>query len=315
MENVVAPLGTALGRDQIRLAKRFTDRIVTVFDADEAGIRAVKRSMPLFLSEGVEPFCLILTDYKDPDEAVREIGIDEFRRMLDSAVPMVDFFLDRLEQQYDLRTLQGKNLAIEESLPILREIADSKEGDYLIERFRSRIGMREDRLVRLIRAGRLRDRRSVTRPSFSKSSLFDLPSDERNVVRGMLLREGFIDEVIESGVTKFFQEPNLIKLAEAMIDFKEHHGALDASAFCRSLEDENLASTVARWMQPPPEEDDLRPEVEGDMVLRHSLDALRMRRFDARKVEIIERMKHCAPCEEEYNQLAKELIEIKRLRS
>lgn len=309
LENTVAPLGTALGKEQIRLLKRFSGEMITVFDGDAAGLNAVKRSIPLFLSEGVEPRCLILRDDKDPDEAVNRLGITEFRRMLDTAGSIIDFLLDTVTTQYDLNTMQGRNLALEECLPMLREIADSKEGDYLIERFSSRIRIREDRVRRTVRSG-LQSRRKE--PAKGRKSLFDFPADERNVVRGMLTQEGFIDRVLESGILKDLEDPLLKDLAGRMVAFKDEMGSCDPVSFSRSLEDQNLASVVAGWLKPRPEEDDLRPEVDGGRTIDHSLDSIRLRKIERRKAEIKERMKQCPPGEEEYNLLAKELLSIGR---
>jgi len=310
MENTVAPLGTALGREQIRIVKRFTDDVITVFDADEAGIRAVKRSIPLFLAEGIEPRCLILKQHKDPDEAVNSLGMDAFRELLDTSVSMIDFLLDALETQYNLKTIQGRNLAVEECLPVLREIADSKEGDYLIERFSFRIRVREDRLRRILSSGAGLGHSNREKGAESKKSLFDFPADERNVVRGMLLRQGFMDRVIESGVLKDLEDSVLSSLAQGMVRFREQTGGFDAVSFSNSLEDEQFASVVAGWLRPKPEEDDLRPEVDGDLTIDHSLDRIRLRKLEQRKAEIQERMKRCIPGEEEYNNLARELLAI-----
>ena len=309
LENTVAPLGTALGKDQIRLLKRFSSEMITVFDGDEAGLRAVKRSIPLFLSEGIEPRCLILHDDKDPDEAVNRVGITAFRRMLDTAGSMIDFLLDTVTAQYDVNTMQGRNLALEECLPVLREIADSKEGDYLIERFSSRIRVREDRVRRTVRSGPENRRKG---PANERKSLFDFPADERNVVRGMLLQEGFIERVLESGVLKDIEDPLLMDLAGRMVRFREEAGRCDPISFANSLEDQNLASVVAGWLKPRPEEDDLRPEVDGGTAIDHSLDSIRLRKIEKRKAQIKERMKHCPPGEEEYNVLARELLAIGR---
>ena len=309
LENTVAPLGTALGKDQIRLLKRFSSEMITVFDGDEAGLRAVKRSIPLFLSEGIEPRCLILHDDKDPDEAVNRIGITAFREMLDTAGSMIEFLLDTVTAQYDVNTMQGRNLALEECLPVLREIADSKEGDYVIERFSSRIRVREDRLRRTVRSGPENRRKG---PANSRKSLYDFPADERNVVRGMLLWEAFIERVLESGVLKDIEDPLLKDLAGRMVAFREEAGRYDPVSFSNSLDDQDLASVVAGWLKPRDEDDDLRPEVAGDILLNHSLDSIRLRKIEKRKAEIKERLTQCPSSEEEYNLLAKELKEIGR---
>lgn len=310
LENVVAPLGTALGSEQIRLLKRFSTEIVTVFDGDEAGVRAVKRSIPLFLAEGIEPRCLILTEDKDPDEAVNRIGIDGFRDLLDKAVSMIDFLLDGLAVRYDLNSLHGRNLALEECIPVIKEIADSKERDYFMERFSSGIRIKEERLRRIVRSGFPHQRRDSLKQK--RRTLFDFPADERNVVRGILLREDFMDRVLESGVLKDLEDPVLKELAALMITFREEAGFFEAAAFSRSVEDEKLASILAGWLQPKPEEDDLRPEVDGCRAMDQSLDCIRLRKLEKRKSEIKERMRRCPPGEEEYNRLAQELLSIGR---
>ncbi|MBM4327637.1 MAG: DNA primase [Deltaproteobacteria bacterium] len=312
MENVAAPLGTALGSEQVRLAKRFSQRIVLVFDGDEAGIRAVKRSIPLFLAESLEPDCVILSEHKDPDEAVNRLGIDGFRSLLDGAVPLIDVFIEDLEANYDLKSLHGRNLAVEECLPILREIADSPERDYLIERFASRFHVREDRLRKLLTARKPHRVGSVPSSEAGRKSLFDFDPAERDVVRGMLLKDGFMDEVLERGAVKHMEDPILRSIAERMIAFKDRTEKFDSIAFCRSLDEQEFASVVASWMKPRHEEDDLRPEVDGDLAIYESLDRLCLRGIERRKQEIMERMKRCIPCDEEYNRLAQELLTIGR---
>jgi DNA primase len=309
-ENTVAPLGTALGVEQISLIKRFCGRALTLFDSDEAGLRALKRSIPLFLAAEMEPSCLILDQDKDPDEAIKRLGAQAFHKLLERAVPMIDYFLGYLESQYDVSTIHGRNLALEECLPILREVADSKERDYFIERLSSRIRIREDRLIRLLRDER--GKRYQKTKTGSTKTLFDFPADERNVVRGMLLMEGVIERVVERGLAKRILDPTLAVLAERIIVFRQETGRFEASDFLNALEDEHLASIVAGWMKPRPEEDDLRPEVDGMLTVEESLDRIRLRSLEQRKAEIKDRMKKCIPGEEEYNLLAQELWSIGR---
>jgi DNA primase len=308
-ENTVAPLGTALGQEQVRLIRRFTDQVVTVFDGDEAGLHAVRRCIPLFLAEGIEPRCVILKEDKDPDEAVNRIGQEGFRRLLDHAGPMVDFLLDSIAERHDLGTLRGRNLAVEECLPALLEIANSRAGDYFIERVSSRTRVREDRLRHLMKS-RSRERTDSRVAPPRSRIFFDSPAHERNVVRGMLLREGFIDRVLESGVLKDLEDPILSGLAARIVSYNQQTGRFDPVLFAGCLEDANLSELVAQWLKPRPEEDDLRPEFDGDQVMDQSLDAIRLRKLEKRKEEIKQRMKQCVPGDEEYNVLATELSAI-----
>jgi len=314
LENTVAPLGTSLGSEQIRLLRRFSDQVITIFDGDEAGLRAARRAIPMFLAEGLEPRCVILKEHKDPDEAITSIGVEGFRRLLDYAVPMVDYLLESVAQRYDLGSFRGRNLAVEECLPVLREIANSTGRDYFIERFASRIRVREERLRQIIKAGGRVDStsRAGNTASHRRLSLFDFPTDERNVVRGMLLSDAFIERVLESGVLKDLENPVLSDLAHRMVSFRQEAGVFDALAFARSLDDENLAALVARSLSPRREENDITPEFDGDRTVDQSLDAIRLRKLEKRKEEIKQRMRQCVPGEEEYNSLARELVTIGR---
>ena len=51
--NVVAPLGTALTREQLRLLKKFAQRAIMLFDGDAAGTKAAARAVPFFLAEQI----------------------------------------------------------------------------------------------------------------------------------------------------------------------------------------------------------------------------------------------------------------------
>ncbi len=305
VENVVASMGTALGTEQIKLLKRFSSTILTIFDGDEAGLRAVKRSIPLFLSESVEPRCLILTEDKDPDEAIRRLGVEGFRKKVGEAVSMIDFFLETITRNHSLNTVQGRDVALEECIPVLREIADSKERDYLIERFSSALKIREDRLHSA--SSRRGSPTKAVAHRGGVNNLFAFPGDERNVVRGMLFKEGFIEQVTQSGLLKEIEHPILSTLAQEMATFQQNTGAFDPTAFALSLEDETMASLVAAWLKPRPEEDDLRPEVDGDIVIQESLNSLRLRKLAKRKTEIQEKMKTISAQDEDFKELAKEL--------
>jgi DNA primase len=312
LEHVVAPLGTAIGPEQVRLVRRFTGEVVTVFDGDEAGQRAARRAIPLFLAEGIEPRCVVLRDDKDPDEAINRLGADGFRAVLANAVSMVDFLLEGLSARHDLTTLHGRNLAVEEALPLLRDIADSKERDYLLERFSWTLKVREDRLRRLVQSRPASGLpRKDTGPGKGKT-LFDFPAAERNVVRGMLLRDGFIERAAESGVVKDLEDPVLKALAERMLAFRSQTRRFDPIAFSSALESPDMASIVATWLSPRAEEDDLRPEVDGDRAIDDSLDMIRRGKLEKRKAEIQERMRRCDAGNEEYNELARELLQLGR---
>ena len=74
VSNVVSILGTAMTEQHVRLLRRFADRIVLLFDADEAGETAVNRAVELFMTQPVDFAVASMPDGTDPDEFLMERG-------------------------------------------------------------------------------------------------------------------------------------------------------------------------------------------------------------------------------------------------
>ena len=94
--NVVAMLGTALTRAQVDLIRRYTTRVAAVFDPDEAGRKALARSLELFLAGNVHARAVILPDGHDPDEFVRVHGREKMDEVVAKAWPMADYYIDQI---------------------------------------------------------------------------------------------------------------------------------------------------------------------------------------------------------------------------
>lgn len=98
IENVVAPLGTALTENQLALLWRMTPQPVLCFDGDGAGIRAANRAVGLALpalQPGRSVRFAMLPDGKDPDDLVRHEGRGPFDAVLAAARPLADMVWSR----------------------------------------------------------------------------------------------------------------------------------------------------------------------------------------------------------------------------
>jgi DNA primase len=91
VENVVAPLGTALTENQLALLWKMSAQPVLCFDGDGAGIRAANRAADLALPHilpGKSVSFALLPDGKDPDDLVRQDGRAPFDRVIAEAKPL-----------------------------------------------------------------------------------------------------------------------------------------------------------------------------------------------------------------------------------
>jgi len=96
IKNIVATSGTALSQDQLKNLKRLADNLIVSFDKDEAGIKAMERSLDLFSNFDFNVKVLDLNGYKDPAEAA-EKNPDYLKTALEKTqlafVSLFDFYL------------------------------------------------------------------------------------------------------------------------------------------------------------------------------------------------------------------------------
>ncbi len=94
----VAPLGTAVTEDQLRLVWRIHNEPVIALDGDTAGLRAAMRvvdlALPMLEAGKSLRFC-IMPEGLDPDDLIRAQGADSMRKLVEGAVPMVQLLWRR----------------------------------------------------------------------------------------------------------------------------------------------------------------------------------------------------------------------------
>ncbi len=94
----VAPLGTALTEDQVRLLWRLASEPILSFDGDSAGrkaaFRAVETVLP-HLKPGYSLRFAFLPDGLDPDDLIRQQGADAMERILGETKSLADVLWDR----------------------------------------------------------------------------------------------------------------------------------------------------------------------------------------------------------------------------
>ncbi|HEY3374815.1 MAG TPA: DNA primase [Candidatus Aquicultor sp.] len=125
--NVVATLGTAFTHEHVELLKRFAERVVLVFDADAAGIKAAE-SASSYLSEfrlpkmealkdleqnaaGIDVRVVILPNKQDPADFIGANNINDFRVLIDNAEPFFDFYLTRELDKHNISEIRQKEHA------------------------------------------------------------------------------------------------------------------------------------------------------------------------------------------------------------
>ena len=131
VRNVAASLGTALTENQTRLLKRYTKNVVLSYDADGAGQNAAMRGSEILIKDDCKVKVLHVTDGKDPDEFIKKNGREAFLKLIDGALPYIDYKLRYIRRDMDLSSDDGKIDYIKAAAAVLRELSPVEADVYI----------------------------------------------------------------------------------------------------------------------------------------------------------------------------------------
>ncbi|MFM8987810.1 MAG: DNA primase [Holophagaceae bacterium] len=125
----VAPMGTALTEDHLKVLKRYTNRLIFCFDGDDAGRKAMHSSLKAALPMEFELRLLELPQDEDPDSWSLKLGSEGFKEALIHAPDWTSFILNRLLTGKDLSRLSERMSVFKlmtEFLPYLPKNTESR---------------------------------------------------------------------------------------------------------------------------------------------------------------------------------------------
>ncbi len=311
-ENVVAQMGTALTDTQLRQLCRYSKRIILALDPDAAGVQATlhgvevarealdKEWEPVFDPRGLlgyegrlgaEIRVLQLPGGMDPDDVIREAP-DQWSRLVEEALSVVDFYLQLLLEDADLEDTKVKAHIVDELLPVVRAVSNPVERDDYAQKIARTLRVNERAVLARLRSSE-RGRGGVDRRSWSDRG-GDSDAEQTVDQQPDELLEGYCLSVLlrrpglRSRIDGLLQDRGLdpiqaqdFERASLRAVFEAWEGLLDSrpSVSVDMLRDE-LPADVHRWVVELCEPDDAR--LADDQLLRDvvvTLLRLRQRRL------------------------------------
>ena len=210
--NVVAPLGTALTEDQVKLLMRYTYNFITSFDGDSAGVRATLKSIDLIERAGAKARVLAIPEKKDPDEYIKAYGSEAFRSLLQHAASGYTFRLNQALEKFPGDSMEQKLGILGEVLPHLNKISHPAELDMAVRQTADRLFLSEQAIKNELAAFRRSgDRRSRYRQPEEPEAVVvqqpkvEYPKNEVTLLCGILADNAFCAAVQQAGGSKLFQ--------------------------------------------------------------------------------------------------------------
>jgi len=150
----VAPLGTALTEEHLKLAGRFTRRLVLCFDGDAAGRRAMEKSLRLALPLGFDLRLLELPQGEDPDTWCMTVGAEAFRELIRQAPDWTGFVIAHALEGRDTRRVPDRMAAFQELMAFLPYLPDTPERRELLASLAHQLQLPRSELERALKERR-----------------------------------------------------------------------------------------------------------------------------------------------------------------
>lgn len=242
IRQVVAPLGTALTSQHVRLLARLAPRAVLVFDGDAAGLRAAFRSLELFLRENLPVRFLSLPDEMDPDDFLQHRGKEELLQLLARARPLLEVFLEETLGGHD-GSVEARVKVVKSAAPMLRLLESAMSREHYVRLLSQGLGTSEQALreeLGLDRAG------GAPAASRTRQDGGRFASWEEKVLRMLVHYPGLIPALKDNEGLEAFEGKTWRNLGRLLV--KHYHATgLDLGSLLVELQDQETRRLVSAW--------------------------------------------------------------------
>ena len=272
-DNAVASMGTALTLEQTRLLSRYTRELVLCYDNDGAGKAATEKAIELLNNSEFNVRVLQLPNRivdgqpvkQDVDDFIKSQGAAAFEALLSGSGNHIEYQLNALAGQYDLRDDRQKVAFAEAVSAVLAELDNAVEREVYAGRAAELSGISRDALLLEVKraAGRNRAkaRRRETRTSLNPAAQLQ-PRErairyenlrsalaEEGVIRLLTLDEGLFDRL--GGLTpEMFSSPALAEIYGALLRCRREGQPPGPAILAAQLEPEVMGHLASLLQKP-----------------------------------------------------------------
>ncbi len=232
IQNVVATLGTALTPDHVKILRGHTTKVILVYDSDEAGIKAAKRSIQVFKHGHMDARILVLPEGHDPDSFVVSFGGEAFNDLAGKAVGAMEFLIADAVNKYGL-SIEGKVRIISELKENLAEIDDGVTRSLYIKALSEKLGVDQLAILEKVKgvlAGKKGKRflkgemhQQQHQHDLAKPSKMAFSKLERQIIAMMLQYPKIFSEIREKQVLEYFESDMLKEIGMLILSEGEDH--------------------------------------------------------------------------------------------
>ncbi|HEV7453640.1 MAG TPA: DNA primase [Candidatus Saccharimonadales bacterium] len=151
VRQVVATAGTAMTEQHLKALGRFSPDVRLSFDADNAGLNATERSIPIASKVGVSLSIITIPSGKDPDELIKQ-DKSKWEEIIEKPRYALDWLIARYQKQLDITSAQGKRQFSDVILQVVRGLQDQVEQEHYLAEVGKLIGVSREALLTKLQA-------------------------------------------------------------------------------------------------------------------------------------------------------------------
>ncbi len=308
VRNVAASLGTALTENQTKLLKRYTRSVVLSYDADAAGQNAAMRGSEILSKEDCKVRILHVTDGKDPDEFIKKNGREAFLKLIDGALPYIDYKLNFIRRDMNLDTDEGKIDYIKAAAEVLRELSPV-EADVYIKKLSKNLRIAEGAIKMEIMGSTSAQARNsqpaVQRSHRDEEVQEEMSNLEANILKTLVMNPSLTEHLLD--YSEIMSSAPARKITDIIFELYGLHGDFHLNQLTDRLEPEeserltgNLNNIVIAGNE--------------EQVFQECINTWKIQRLTAKEQDLITRL---SLADEENNvdasrQLTVELMEVQK---
>lgn len=304
--NAVASLGTAFTIQHSVLLKRYTQEVRLAYDSDGAGQKAALRAIPILKSAGINVRVIHMNPYKDPDEFIKNLGIEAFQERIDAAESSFMFEISVLEKNYKQSDPEGRASFMKAMARRLLQFPQELERNIYIDAIAGRYGIASEELKRMVNSfGASMSREQVEEAIYQQQEQEEMPVKKRAEKENSVLtaQKLFLTWLIEdpSLYDKIkdyideddFEDPLYHKTATLVFEELKVTGQVTPARILNQFEDVEEQKTAASLFNTKLKTDDdpaIREKALNETVKRIKKNSLELKSRSVREISDLQKI-------------------------
>ncbi len=251
IRSAVAGLGTAFTAHHASLLRRFADRVVLIYDADDAGRRAAARAVEIVLDEDLDAAVATLPDGLDPCDLLVQRGPGPLRDAMDRAPDAFEFLVAAARERAG-GTVAGVAAEVDGLVRTALRAPHAVRRERMLQRISAGLGVSAASVASRARAvGSGPPPREPAAPGAAAAATAaadpaaDASALERLLLEAALAGPGLAARLAAEAPPETFAAPALRRIAAALVETADDAGTAVPAECAAALDDAALADLAA----------------------------------------------------------------------